>query len=203
VYTEAHPRRNAAHAASCTYSISSNSFISYSLRTLASHLETTVSSNPFAINCFRTLCKIPGIGYPPPFPFLDSFLMRSPQSSTLAISAHCSCRFSRVTGPPRPVPIRSGASRSHLAPVTYSFRINTCKSVSKQTTLTPFRMNTYEKQGGRGVPPSHFPCLLTSLLHCPGGRASGFRANWRQSLRAPGSVGGGALAPSLSSASRC
>ena len=30
------------------------------------------------------------------------------------------------------------------------FRINTCKSVSKQTTLTPFRMNTYEKTGGRG-----------------------------------------------------
>jgi hypothetical protein len=36
--------------------------------------------------------------------------------------------------------------------VSYSFRINTCKSVSKQTTLTPFRMNTYEKQGGRGYP---------------------------------------------------
>src|SRR5713226_322572 len=31
------------------------------------------------------------------------------------------------------------------------FRINTCKSVSKQRTLTTFRMNTYEKQGGRGV----------------------------------------------------
>jgi len=30
------------------------------------------------------------------------------------------------------------------------FRMNTCKSVSKQRTLTPFRMNTYEKQGGRG-----------------------------------------------------
>ena|SRR5258708_38311927 len=31
-----------------------------------------------------------------------------------------------------------------------SFRINTCKSVSKQRTLTPFRMNTYEKQGVGG-----------------------------------------------------
>ena len=29
-----------------------------------------------------------------------------------------------------------------------SFRINTCKSVTKQTTLTIFRINTYEKQGG-------------------------------------------------------
>src|SRR5713101_5376019 len=28
------------------------------------------------------------------------------------------------------------------------FKINTCKSVSKQTTLTSFRMNTYEKTGG-------------------------------------------------------
>ncbi len=32
------------------------------------------------------------------------------------------------------------------------FRMNTCKSVSKQSTLTPFRMNTYEKQGGGGSP---------------------------------------------------
>ncbi len=32
-----------------------------------------------------------------------------------------------------------------------TFRINTCKSVSKQTTLTPFRMNTYEKHRGEGV----------------------------------------------------
>src|SRR5712691_5255449 len=30
-----------------------------------------------------------------------------------------------------------------------TFRINTCKSVSKQRTLTPFRMNTCEK-GGEG-----------------------------------------------------
>src|SRR5216684_5846985 len=31
------------------------------------------------------------------------------------------------------------------------FRINTCKSVSKQMTLTPFRMNTYEKTGRWGA----------------------------------------------------
>jgi hypothetical protein len=31
------------------------------------------------------------------------------------------------------------------------FRMNTCKSVSKQTTLTTFRMNTYEKHRGEGV----------------------------------------------------
>src|SRR5260370_40658789 len=38
----------------------------------------------------------------------------------------------------------------HIARLT-SFRINTCKSVSKQRTLTPFRINTYEKHRGRGV----------------------------------------------------
>jgi hypothetical protein len=35
------------------------------------------------------------------------------------------------------------------------FRINTCKSVSKQRALTPFRINTYEKHregGGVGAP---------------------------------------------------
>ena len=30
------------------------------------------------------------------------------------------------------------------------FKINTCKSVSKQTTLSAFRINTYEKTGGEG-----------------------------------------------------
>src|SRR6266852_3121833 len=33
-----------------------------------------------------------------------------------------------------------------------TFRMNTYKSVSKQRTLTPFRMNTCEKPGGRGAP---------------------------------------------------
>src|SRR5260221_1653929 len=31
------------------------------------------------------------------------------------------------------------------------FKINTCRSVSKQRTLTPSRMNTYEKTGGGGT----------------------------------------------------
>src|SRR5713226_7587099 len=37
------------------------------------------------------------------------------------------------------------------------FRMNTCESVSKQRTLTTFRINTYEKQGegGPSLPPSH------------------------------------------------
>src|SRR5258708_25956975 len=62
-----------------------------------------------------------------------------------------------------PLPLANCRTR-----VTYSFRINTCKSVSKQTTLTPFRMNTYEKQGEGGVPLVFLtqrppPALKTSL----------------------------------------
>jgi hypothetical protein len=45
---------------------------------------------------------------------------------------------------------------AHYPPLTThcsltTFRMNTCKSVSKQSTLTTFRMNTYEKRG-EGVP---------------------------------------------------
>jgi hypothetical protein len=51
---------------------------------------------------------------------------------------------------------RSAASHSLISDPSQlassiPFRINTCKSVSKQTTLTPFRMNTYEKHRGEGV----------------------------------------------------
>src|SRR5258707_10705020 len=48
---------------------------------------------------------------------------------------------------------RTGFPHFRPRPLTssISFRINTCKSVSKQTTLTPSRMNTYEKHRGVGV----------------------------------------------------
>jgi len=54
----------------------SNSFASYSFRTLAAHLKANVSSNPFEITRFRTLCKIPGIGYPPPSILFSTLLPR-------------------------------------------------------------------------------------------------------------------------------
>src|SRR5437879_3289630 len=40
-----------------------------------------------------------------------------------------------------------------LSPASISFRINTCRTESKQTTLSTFRINTYEKTGG-GVGPT-------------------------------------------------
>ena len=45
------------------------------------------------------------------------------------------------------------------------FRINTCKSVSKQTTLSPFRMNTYKKHTGGGGSPQTVTSLFTKLLY--------------------------------------
>src|SRR5712692_1280566 len=50
----------------------------------------------------------------------------------------------------RVLPRTNLAYRSHNSITT--FRINTCKSVSKQRTLTLFRINTYKKQGEGGTP---------------------------------------------------
>src|SRR2546425_9226130 len=45
------------------------------------------------------------------------------------------------------------------------FRINTCKSVSKQTTLSTFRINTYEKTGGWGADSgTRHPSVSTGVM---------------------------------------
>src|SRR5260370_25073734 len=47
------------------------------------------------------------------------------------------------------------------------FRMNTSKSVSKQRTLSCFRMNTYEEQGeGEEFPNSNFPPRFASWCSC-------------------------------------
>jgi hypothetical protein len=51
------------------------------------------------------------------------------------------------------------------------FRINTCKSVSKQMTLTLFRMNTYEKLGGGGPTCAADPASGASEIFLPPQRA--------------------------------
>src|SRR5712664_4751058 len=47
-------------------------------------------------------------------------------------------------------PLSSDKGRRRNCSSITSFRINTCKSVSKQSTLTTFRMNTYAKRGEGG-----------------------------------------------------
>src|SRR5882762_4033333 len=71
-------------------------------------------------------------------------------------------------------PVRLPASRYLLAPSkpsAKSFIIRTCKTVSKQSTLTPFRINTYEKTGvggrARMGAPSGFPKRNFQLLRIP------------------------------------
>jgi Flp pilus assembly protein TadD len=51
-------------------------------------------------------------------------------------------------------------------PVNKLFRINACKSVTKQRTLTAFRINTYEKLGGEGwLTKSRSSIVATLLIH--------------------------------------
>ena len=71
----------------------------------------------------------------------------------------------------RPAALLISVRISPLNPINFlqthhvhnSFRMNTCKSVSKQRALSPFRMNTYEKRGGGGhILPAKSTFLLPS-----------------------------------------
>jgi hypothetical protein len=119
--------------------------------------------------CFQQLAasfpKVPGVGYPEcnygtpgwGVPKHVSLPTHQPASSSLRqLSALC------VSLPRLPRASRGASrgalsfavalirsSRRFLCPPLTTFRINTCKSVSKQRALTIFRMNTYEK-GGEG-----------------------------------------------------
>jgi hypothetical protein len=98
--------------------------------------------NSFAIKQIQPLFrKCRGVGVGIPIPSLDS---RRESTRTLgagdATTGHAgwgvppaACFGVFCPAPPRPIT---------------PFRINTCKSVSKQTTLTSFRITTYEKHGG-------------------------------------------------------
>jgi hypothetical protein len=81
------------------------------------------------------------------------FSCRSFSRSLPLFSTACSLFLQNTGGmgvPLYPERRRGARNRLHLIMCpSNSFRINTCKSVSKQMTLTPFRMNTCEKTGGR------------------------------------------------------
>src|SRR5271154_2856895 len=64
-------------------------------------------------------------------------------------------------GPRLPPSFSTGLSQYFVSPKP--FRINTYKSLTKQTPLTAFRMNTCGKSGGRGVPRS----LFLPTIHNP------------------------------------
>src|SRR5258708_3295400 len=91
------------------------------------------------------------------------------QPVSLAVHRRLSSQFRSDSRPPdfrkspdRPLSVASVSSMEGLPATHYplltthspltTFRINTCKSVSKQTTLTTFRINTYKKTGEGGTP---------------------------------------------------
>src|SRR5260370_12610474 len=134
-----------------------------SSRTTLSYLQPHNSLNSSPLNSLQPLCrrqksqplwnqanpssfsKIPGCGvghpernygipgwggYPDPVPLHFS----SPPCPLCSnLGALCVKPFLAFAG-----------RQAQMVPPT-TFRINTCKSVSKQRTLTPFRINTYEK----------------------------------------------------------
>jgi hypothetical protein len=109
-----------------------------------------------------------------------------PTPSSLPQRSRITLLSRRSSGPSRRSPLHMGHSP---APLITPFRINTCKSVTKQTTLITFRINTYAKTGEGGphpvcsvppwqVPPSEpcparcrasctYPHLPTTHLHPP------------------------------------
>ena len=70
----------------------------------------------------------------------------------LCFDNHLRCPWVWGSAPSQLIALRSSAF-SYPPPLfaLSTFRMNTCKSVSKQRTLSTSRMNTYEKTGGGGV----------------------------------------------------
>ena len=89
--------------------------------------------------------KMPGCG-----------IRRSSWRTPEGVTPQCAPRPSQLSALGASVAKKQGGGPSDLhnfGAVITTFRINTCKSVSKQTTLTSFRINTCEKhREGRGVP---------------------------------------------------
>ena len=74
--------------------------------------------------------------------------------------------------------------RTHkTGPRVTTFRMNTCKNVSKQRTLSPSRMNTYEKPGGRGAIEDGLP-LTNAMPSAAWRHAAGQSDAYRHAARA-------------------
>src|SRR5467141_3254755 len=149
------PSPNASPAGSCRGRASGRLFISPTLfsrpfppfaaaLTGGAHFYLTTSVNPSDIQ--------------PRYLFV---LERGSSAPAFSFIAESYCRR-KNPGLPLPANGRNLGALAQFWCNVSPFRMNTCKSVSKQRTLTPFRMNTYEKQGGRGYgyPGSFSPCRL-------------------------------------------
>jgi hypothetical protein len=108
----------------------------------------------------------------PPVSPLPATLTHSLSRKSFPCHSYANTRDRGATPPPK---FFSPLATRHSPLALTPFRINTCKSVSKQTTLSSFRINTYEKHRGGGGPSPPRP-LLTA--HCPLSQPCG-RCVWR------------------------
>jgi hypothetical protein len=118
-----------------------------------------LSSVPFSISFIETLC----------FQTLThSFRQRRPRNPFL-FNRFRTLSIATEVHPPLHFPLSLAAhEHTHCSILRIKpLRINTCKSVTKQTTLTISRINTYEKHGGRGVPPLFLPASLLQFTPLP------------------------------------
>jgi hypothetical protein len=142
------------------------SFISLRLRTLARSCTFSSRSDPlFSIACAlfdqNTRGGIPSHASVRPTSVASVSRWHTQSCRpfvfmVLRIAFPASPLFSKSSALPRGVGVRS-SPLPDLPPLPPSpplsistFRINTCKSVSKQTTSSTFRINTYEKRGEGG-----------------------------------------------------
>ncbi len=135
-------------------------------------LEPLYSLFPSPVLCFQQLAasfpKTPGVGVPlrgdrcteaqkcPSVSPLPATLTHSVSRKSFPCHSYENTRDRGATPPPK---FFSPLATRHSPLALTPFRINTCKSVSKQRTLTRFRINTYEKRGEGGPPLAHYSPL--------------------------------------------
>ena len=124
--------------AECAPLLSSNSFIAFRLRTLELSCVSFSDSRPFLSMICGLFVQNTGGGVRTHASLSEHALFSTPTQRPLRLSVIL-CGLGLYL--PREKCHRKKG-------VVTNFRINTCKSVSKRTTLTSFIINTYEKPGG-------------------------------------------------------
>jgi hypothetical protein len=110
-------------------------FLSHPYKTPGGVTLTTHSSLPSCVETQKCLAASP----------LLATLTHSLSRNSFPCHSYANTRDRGATPPKFFSPL---ATRHSPLLFLNTFRMNTCKSVSKQRTLTPFRMNTCEKTGG-------------------------------------------------------
>ena len=120
-------------------------------RTNLAHCSHNSSRNPRPFNLLQPLASpfaTPVLCFEP----LAASFRKAPGWGCIVCVATLACpACPELPGPRRDRTLRGAANMAEPATVT-TFKVNTCKSVSKQRTLTLSRINTYKKRGEGGTP---------------------------------------------------